>query len=204
MKDSSIKYIRRAPIVIFIFIIIMVAFSSIMCFRDVSKVVIFKARVSRNFPERTYNRVKLGENTFITGMVGDVHWYPKSFKEAYILTNIVKENTPCSVIDMAYLLLFDIILFWMVFDIKEGDVFGPKAVRGLRLFSLLIGLWMGRGFLHFVISNYFLADITNGQLSAAYPDFSIMPYLGFALFFQQLFNFFLKARRIEREQELTI
>ena len=81
MKDSSIKYIRRAPIVIFIFIIITVAFSSIMCLRDVSKAVVFKAHVSRNFPERTYNRVKLGENKFITGMEGDVHWYPNLLRK---------------------------------------------------------------------------------------------------------------------------
>lgn len=204
MHELSIKQIRRAPLVIFGFLVFLLAMLITITYTSIDVPVSVDVRVSRDLPEKTYHRVNLGENDFVTGMEGQVSLTPKSFKEAFILQNIVSDNLSFSLFDLVYLFVLTCILYWMLHDIEPENLFNWKVLKGLRIFSVMIVVYMGKGIIQTHITNYFLNEITGGQFQARLTHLSMMPYFVSALFFQLLPQFILKAQKVQREQYLTI
>ncbi len=83
MQDLTVKRIRRAPIVIFIGLLVMQLALALLSYSLVNKTTVVTVRV-KHLSKNIYNRVELGENSFETGGVGDLRWKVKSFKEAFI------------------------------------------------------------------------------------------------------------------------
>lgn len=197
------KVLRRLPITIFGFLIFMLGLMAIQSQADRNRTVTINAR-RNHLPFKTYQRVELGENTFITGLEGRVYWKPKSFKEAFILKNIIDTKSSFNLFDIFYLLVLNCVFFWMLYDIKQENFFNNKVLKGIRIIGILVVLYGAMGIMRSAVSDYYLKDITRGQFESADSSFSLTPYLIVMFFFQAIPIFIRRAKKIQQEHEYTI
>ncbi|HEY0769219.1 MAG TPA: hypothetical protein VGD31_02725 [Sphingobacteriaceae bacterium] len=202
--QQSEKILRRLPIVIFGFLIFNLGVLAFRSYSDINRLLIINVQTD-NLPIKTYQRIELGNNTFITGKTGQLYWKPTSFKDAFILNNIAAKNSSFNLFDILYLFIFTGVLFWMVYDIRQENFFNRKVLIGIQIIGLMVVLYGALGLIQSVVSNYFLNNITKGQFQTPNSDhFSLTPYLIVMLFFQAIPTFIRKAQKIQKEQEYTI
>ena len=195
------KILRKLPTVIFVYLIFMFGLCVIRSFGDTQ--IILDVR-TKQLPVKTYTRIELGENTFITGLDGKVYWKAKSFKEAFILRNIVDVNSVTSLLNILYFFILNCILYWMVYDIKQENFFNSKVVKGIRIIGIMIVLFGVFELLKSAVSDYFLNEITRGQFRAPRAHPSMISYFIIAMFLQAIPVFIMKAQKNQQDQEYTI
>lgn len=204
MKDNFQKQLKRFPLLIAAFIAFLVLMIISTSYQKVGGVVIFDAHIGEHFPARTYQRVEFHGNKFITGLVGQVFWKPKSFEEAFMLTFVVDDGVFVSAIDVLYLAILNFVLFSMTKKIKEDAFFSEGVLRILERFSIVIVLYLFVGLIKYKLADHYLFRMSKGELSAVYEKTSFLPYIIGSLFFKVIPIFIRKAQSIEKEQELTV
>ena len=198
------KLLRIFPNMIFGFLIFNLGVLALRSYSDINRLIIINVKTD-HLPVKTYQRIELGNNTFITGRIGQLYWKPTSFRDAFILNNIVDKNSSFNLFDILYLFILNCIFFWMVYDIKQENFFNRKVLIGIQIIGLVVVLYGAIELMQSAVSNYFLNDITKGQFQAPNSDhFSLTPYLIVILFLQEIPIFIRKAQKIQQEQEYTI
>ncbi len=204
MQDKTEKLVRRFPILMLTILLMLPLVDILASYSRMDNVMVLDLAANR-LPKRTYKHVKLGENTFVTGVEGTVYWKPKSFKEAFILRSIVKSRYTSTIglLDIIYLLIINGVLYWMLFDIKKDNFLSPKVIKGVRIITYFIGAYMLMPYLKYYVSNYFLDEVTKGQFKAQFPDISFIPYI-MVIALIKLLPIIIKAEKVQRDQDLTI
>lgn len=198
------KTLRTIPIVSFGLLIFLFGMFIIRSYKDVNRTIEINVE-ARSLPVKTYQRVELDVNSFVTSREGTLYWKPDSFKEAFVLRHIADTKLSFNLIDILYLLVINCILFWMFHNVKQEDLFKKNFLVGIQIIAPLIVLYGALGMIKSLISNYFLDDITKGQFKSPSPDgFSLTPFFIAMLFLQVIPIFLKRAQKIQQEQEFTI
>ena len=106
------KTLRTIPIVSFGLLIFLFGMFIIRSYKDVNRTIEINVE-ARSLPVKTYQRVELDVNSFVTSREGTLYWKPDSFKEAFVLRHIADTKLSFNLIDILYLLVINCILFWM-------------------------------------------------------------------------------------------
>lgn len=206
MGLNSINKIRFFPLMILFYLLFMILLQASDIFSGQERTIIFTARPSKKFPEKTYHQVETKEFTYVTGMEGQVYWKSKTRLESFTLNFFANQNAMITALGAVYTLILDVILFWMLYDLKPENIFSKKISRGGKCIFYLSLLLLGKDVFQYYISDYFLKQLTQGRFEAAQQtiSFALLPYFIGMLAFPLFMKFFLQAQKTEQEQQLTV
>jgi hypothetical protein len=151
----------------------------------------------------SYKRFDISKQEyFITGINGELWWYPRSLTQALILGTV--DGSGIDIFHVGLLYIFVGIFYFMTRGSERNIVFSKKVYHGFLLIVCFISI---SGSLELSktlwVSNY-VHNITNGQfkLQMSYSPSIFYYAMGSMLFF--LLQFPQKAIALQQEQDLTI
>ncbi len=197
-----IKQIKRIP---FIFLVLVLLSATIKIISDVNSIGrtrLLEVRIG-NLKERTYKSVELGENSFITGMEGTLHWKVKNLKESF-LVGMIDGDRVISYYDILYFLLLDAGLFFMIFRMSDETVFSEQLSAGLKIVFYCIMFYPFVTMIGSYCNNQLVQELTDNQFKGQFEDFSIAKFQLIMYLLIFMYPFLQKAIKLQKEQNLTI
>ncbi|WP_316783556.1 hypothetical protein [Pedobacter frigiditerrae] len=202
-KGPSLKQIKRIPLLIFALIIAYFFINLLLCYRTVDKHVLINARLKYGVG-KTYSKVNINGNDFVTGYDGEVRWKINNLSEA-LLINLCNDKAIISFYDLFFMLIINTILFFTIKKMKEDTIYSNETINGVKQMIFLLVLYPAiMTVVNLSISRWILEQITDNKLTLPIKYFSYANVL-LSIFLVQLIPLFIKkGQSLQQENELTI
>lgn len=203
MNEQSIyKKIRKIPFFFLLLVLSGMVISLSACLMSVGNTKVITVE-TYNLKQSTYHRVKLGENSFLTGAEGRLHWRVVSYKEAFLIA-LVKPVGGITVFDYCYFLLVAFVLFKTLNRVNEHSVFSDKFAGGFQVMIYLVIYYPFFMFIGDYVAGLCLKALTKGQFTAPANFSGMFKYTFAVILMIWLMPIINKAVSLQKEQELTV
>ena len=198
----SLKKIKKIPILVYfiMFLYFLIAIGN--CYQKIGTTVNIDATLKYG-GEKTFAKVIVKGNSFITGTDGTLYLQVKDFKEA-ILLNIANANELIRFYDLFFMLILNTVVFITVYLMKEDTIFSNTTIKGLQIVVYLIIISPLLDFGYSLISKRIIEHLTNNQLTTPLHSFGYLRLL-LSLFLAPLIPLLInKGKSLQQNQDLTI
>ncbi len=197
-----IKQIKRIPFIFLALILVSASFKFVSDWRSIGSTRLLEVRIS-DLKERTYKRVELGENSFTTGMEGQLYWKVRNSREAF-LVGMADRDRLISYFDVLYFLLLDACLFFMVYRMNEETIFSEQIGVGLKVVIFCIIFYPIITLMGNYLSDLSVQKLTGYKFRSQHQSFSASKFQLISYLLVFMYPFLQKAINLQKEQDLTI